>query len=241
MKLPIGSVLQKNRSATRTQWMFVLERGGCEIGTKALYAQRAGASAVVVINSKGTHIPHSLSFGSTGDAAGVVIPVALLSEGEGKLLNRMVEKGTMNGTAPRFAVRTTILRPDSNVSKYQGEVSDQNGIVCEVESCGICQGDCDFDHECSKGLCTYDFTTLARLQLLFALKIMMQMFVAFHCNNTTHIMGFVCILRALVITALNFAHCVIVFVHYALRFILLQTEQFWRSRVEPSTRLRCAN
>ncbi len=62
----------------------LVRRGGCEFGRKALNAENAGASAVVVINNEGGNGTINMGAGADGNA--VTIPVAMIGNDNGDLI-----------------------------------------------------------------------------------------------------------------------------------------------------------
>jgi uncharacterized repeat protein (TIGR01451 family) len=64
----------------------LVRRGGCSFVTKALNAQDAGASGVVIVNSNPTENIHSFSMGAGGAAEDVTVPVILVSYDDGEAL-----------------------------------------------------------------------------------------------------------------------------------------------------------
>ena len=71
----------------------VIYRGTCEFGTKAKKAQDAGAVAVVVINNASGVI--AMGVGTSGDGAGVTIPVVMISQETGALIRPALLAGTL--------------------------------------------------------------------------------------------------------------------------------------------------
>jgi hypothetical protein len=59
----------------------LIRRGGCEFGTKALIAENAGASAVVIINNEGGN--GTISMGAGADGGSVTIPAAMIGNNDG--------------------------------------------------------------------------------------------------------------------------------------------------------------
>jgi len=59
----------------------LIRRGGCEFGTKALIAENAGASAVVIINNEGGN--GTINMGPGADGGSVTIPAAMIGNNDG--------------------------------------------------------------------------------------------------------------------------------------------------------------
>jgi uncharacterized repeat protein (TIGR01451 family) len=77
----------------------VARRGGCEFGTKALNAENAGASGVVIVNNRPSQNIHSLSLGGGSDGDQVTIPVVLVSYEAGEaLIDAMAAKAPVTAT-----------------------------------------------------------------------------------------------------------------------------------------------
>ncbi|MEN1728393.1 MAG: M36 family metallopeptidase, partial [Pseudomonadota bacterium] len=62
----------------------LIRRGGCEFGTKALLAENAGASAVVIINNEGGN--GTINMGAGADGNSVTVPVAMIGNDDGDLI-----------------------------------------------------------------------------------------------------------------------------------------------------------
>ena len=70
----------------------LVRRGSCEFGLKALNAQQAGASAVIVINNDGANGTITMAPGSAGGA--VTIPVAMLGNQNGDSIVDLLDEAT---------------------------------------------------------------------------------------------------------------------------------------------------
>jgi 2,4-dienoyl-CoA reductase-like NADH-dependent reductase (Old Yellow Enzyme family) len=82
---PTANVPLNNRVASGSNTVFIVTRGGAVgYGTKALYAQQAGAAAVVIVSSlyQPPHPPGHIFMGNH-DAASVTIPVYMISADDG--------------------------------------------------------------------------------------------------------------------------------------------------------------
>lgn len=77
----------------------LIDRGGCEFGTKALNAQNAGASAVIIVNNQGDDLI-SMSPGDDGNLVNVATVMIGLSNGD--LIKNEVT--TVNGTLGKDGV-----------------------------------------------------------------------------------------------------------------------------------------
>ncbi len=67
----------------------VLYRGGCEFGTKALAAQRAGAVACVIINNQ----TQMINLAGGGNGMNITIPVILITQADGARLRPFIDSG----------------------------------------------------------------------------------------------------------------------------------------------------
>ncbi|MGQ0798678.1 MAG: M36 family metallopeptidase [Pseudomarimonas sp.] len=74
----------------------VIRRGTCEFGSKALRAQQAGATGVVLFNNQGGDT--LLSPGAGADGGQVTIPVTLISENNGNVLSAALANGPGAGS-----------------------------------------------------------------------------------------------------------------------------------------------
>ncbi len=76
----------------------VVRRGNCEFGTKALIAQQAGATAVVIYNNVGGTALLSPPPGTQGGS--VTIPVRFIGQDDGNALAGLIGAGTVTGQLP---------------------------------------------------------------------------------------------------------------------------------------------
>jgi extracellular elastinolytic metalloproteinase len=74
----------------------VVRRGNCEFGTKALIAQQAGATAVVIYNNIGGTALLSPPPGAQGGS--VTIPVRFIGQNDGNALATLIGAGTVTGS-----------------------------------------------------------------------------------------------------------------------------------------------
>lgn len=78
----------------------LIDRGACEFGDKALNAQNAGASAVIIVNNQGDS-PMGMAAGTNGGS--VTIPTLSLGQSDGQTLKDELANG-VNITARRVGV-----------------------------------------------------------------------------------------------------------------------------------------
>jgi len=76
----------------------VVRRGGCGFGVKALYAENAGASGVVIVNGTPAQNIHSLSMSGGDQGAQVTIPVVMISYEDGEALINELGSGDVTAS-----------------------------------------------------------------------------------------------------------------------------------------------
>lgn len=69
----------------------LIYRGTCQFGTKALRAQQAGATGVIIVNNTGGTATIDMAAGN--DGAAVSIPVVMISQNNGAILNTAINAG----------------------------------------------------------------------------------------------------------------------------------------------------
>ena len=69
----------------------VIRRGSCEFGTKALNAENAGASAVLIVNNDGGN--GTIAMGAGVDGSFVTLPVAMIGNSDGDLIISALDDG----------------------------------------------------------------------------------------------------------------------------------------------------
>lgn len=72
--------------------VVVLYRGGCDFGTKALAAQRAGAVGVVIINNQAAMI----NMAGGGNGPNITIPVVMITQADGARLRPFIDNDSTN-------------------------------------------------------------------------------------------------------------------------------------------------
>lgn len=108
----------------------LIDRGGCEFGVKALNAEQAGASAVVVINNvEGS--PIAMGGGAVGDQVSIFAMMISLADGNiirdqtglrGGTLLDLVNRAGMAGGFPRIFAPDP-LDPGSSISHWSTDMS----------------------------------------------------------------------------------------------------------------------
>jgi extracellular elastinolytic metalloproteinase len=88
-----------------TGMLALIDRGTCEFATKALNAQNAGASAVVIANNDAANPEDTFTMGSGADGASVTIPAGMVSYNAGTALKAAIGAGTVNATLSKLAVQ----------------------------------------------------------------------------------------------------------------------------------------
>jgi uncharacterized repeat protein (TIGR01451 family) len=77
----------------------VVRRGGCGFGVKALNAENAGASGVVIVNSNPEQNIHSLGMGGGDEGSLVTIPVVMISYEDGEdLITELDSEGSITAS-----------------------------------------------------------------------------------------------------------------------------------------------
>ncbi len=77
----------------------LVRRGGCGFGVKALFAENAGASGVVIVNSNPGQNIHSLGMGGGDEGSLVTIPVIMISYEDGEdLITELDSEGSITAS-----------------------------------------------------------------------------------------------------------------------------------------------
>ncbi len=100
----------------------LIDRGECEFGVKALNAENAGASAVIIVNNQGND-PMSMSPGAVGDQ--VTIPVMSLGQSNGDLIKSELQNGVNATMAKAGADRDSDMDNGIIIHEYGHGISNR--------------------------------------------------------------------------------------------------------------------
>jgi PKD repeat protein len=148
-------------------------RGGCEFGTKALNAQLAGATAVIVVNNTSGALIEMAPGGSGGN---VVIPAVMVSNATGAWLNAAINAGNasavlgiFNGGGPNLCPGESIyLMAPGGQSNYLWS-NGHNSALIEVTDEGTYNVDVG-NESCALGSPNYQVGVYDVLQPIIALE-----------------------------------------------------------------------
>ena len=84
--------------------IFIAERGSCTFVNKVRNAERAGASLLVVVDSKVENITNVI-MGDDGTGTGIRIPSMLIGKTDGEMLIEFAKKETGATLSAEFAVK----------------------------------------------------------------------------------------------------------------------------------------
>jgi hypothetical protein len=127
----------------------VIDRGGCEFGTKALNAENAGATGVVVVNNVGTNETITMGPGMVGNQ--VTIPAMMIGLADGNTIKAQLG-GTVSSTLHSISAnRDSDLDNGVIIHEYGHGVSNRltggpamSGCLQGAQSGGMGEGWSDF-------------------------------------------------------------------------------------------------
>ena len=118
----------------------VVRRGGCGFGVKALNAENAGASGVVIVNSNPGQNIHSIAMGGGDEGPLVTIPVILVGSEDGEALIGELESAEGTVTASLGGIETedllfvsTAFLTSASPDTDPDESNDSDAVVTVVD------------------------------------------------------------------------------------------------------------
>jgi hypothetical protein len=138
--------------------IVVIRRNTCEFGTKALYAQNAGAVGVIIINRD----PDAIGMGPGADGANVTIPVVMLSSTDGNAILQQMLSGPV---VAFIGNKAGLYSNDAGMTKGTTLISKSFGVLSQLSHNGT-----EFNFELGTRIYNYGTSDQNNITLTASIK-----------------------------------------------------------------------